>query len=243
MYSFCGGGGSTLNALTDGVEELSSELTKNFLPPNYKFARAAVPGHGSCFFNSFLYLTQPESYWHLSKADKERAGRKCRAEFSALIDANWFKWIRAIDPNREYPEYHDSRLEVIKKWFKEPKIWANTIIIKFVAEYMNVDIMFIDSEAKALYCGIVPDKGESARKTIIIMWVKREHFEPVFMIYPPEEHDAEPSKSTRAKNSRGGKSVKLMIKTDFDPGNAEDSKIIRALRQNFRDTCSATLKV
>jgi hypothetical protein len=232
MVSLCGGKSGALTTLREGVEELSPNLTSAFLPPNYRFARAAVPGQGSCFFNSFLYLTEPESYCHLTMRDKEKRGRECRAAFSKLLDSKWFDWIRKFDPQREYPEFHDSRLEVIKQWFKDPKTWANTVIIKFVSEHMKVDIVFIDSEAKALFCGILPDKGEPARRTIVIMWVQREHFEPVFLMYPPPEYVAGKSQK-----------VKMLIKTDFDPANEEDAKIIGALRSNFRDTCSPTLRV
>jgi hypothetical protein len=190
-----------------------------YLPPGVVFARAAVPGYGSCFFCSFLYLTDPE-FSKLSPKKMEQRARAFRKEFGALLDTDWYEFLAEVDPDREFPEFHDTTLKVVRSWFNRPEYWANTIIIKYVAKHMDVDIVFVDASIADLYCGILPENGEKARKTIFIFWVEREHFEPMFRVLEVKQSS--------------GNSI-LTIQTEFFPG--QDDDIIKHMRKYHKTKC------
>ena len=183
-------------------------------------AHAAVPGYGSCFFNSVLYLIDPE-YSQLSQKQMEQRGRAFRKEFGALLDGDWHEFLQAEDPTKEFPEFHNQPLKVIRSWFNKPEFWANTLIIKYVAKHMDVDIVFVDATIADVYCGILPENGEAARRTIFILWVEREHFEPMFRVLEVKEHH--------------NNTCVLKIQTDFFPGKDDD--IIKQMRQYHKSKC------
>jgi hypothetical protein len=218
------GGGKrkpAIEALDKGIKVLPPCINNaKYLPDGVTFARAAVPGFGSCFFNSFLYLDDPQ-YSALSQKQMEQRGRAFRKEFGALLDGDWHEFLAAEDPNQDFPEFHNQPLKVVRSWFNKPEFWANTLIIKYVAKHMNVDIVFVDATIADVYCGILPENGEAARRTIFILWVEREHFEPMFRVL-------------EALEARGNKRV-LKIQTDFLPGKDDD--IIQQMRKYHKSKC------
>lgn len=212
---------SVIEPLEKGIKVLPPSINNaQYLPQGVVFARAAVPGFGSCFFNSFLYLTDPE-YSKLSQKQMEQRGRAFRKEFGALLDGDWHEFLQQEDPEKEFPEFHNQPLKVVRSWFNKPEYWANTLIIKYVAKHMDVDIVFVDATIADVYCGILPEHGEQARKTIFIFWVEREHFEPMFRVL--EVLDQHSTKCV------------LKIQTDFFPGKDDD--IINQMRKYHKSKC------
>jgi hypothetical protein len=70
----------------------------------------------------------------------------------------------------------DTPAHQARKDFRDSKHWANQAMIQFVADTMKLNLLFIDTEASKLYCGV---HGAASEPLIVILWVMRAHFEPV----------------------------------------------------------------
>ena len=183
-----GGRQPTIEGLArNKVEVLPAKLHGTVMQNNFKLVRVGVDGEGSCFFHSVCYLTNPQ-YCNWSLAQQKACGEDMRRSIAEELsngDAGEAKWAEfAATPiaqrliQRE-PKARD--LKNVAGWFKKPSVWANEIMIAYVSWKLDVDIVFIDAVNTRVYCDTLPEH-QSARSTIIVIWVEQEHFEPVAVL-------------------------------------------------------------
>lgn len=168
------------------VEVLPSQLHGTVTNQKYKLVRVGVDGEGSCFFHSVCYLTNPE-YCNWSLARQKECGESLRKSIAEELsgEAGEAKWAEfAKTPIAQRLIKRDSKAKKLKNvigWFKKPSVWANEIMIAYVSWKLDVDIVFIDAVNTRVYCDTLPE-NKDARKTIIVIWVEQEHFEPVAIL-------------------------------------------------------------
>jgi hypothetical protein len=147
---------------------LPPEVQANF-PPTVPFVRYGTHGDGTCFFHSVCAARNEQGYLHTTAAEQKRIGRQYRRDFTRHItDARW----------TEFAGRHglDISPAQIRRDFRNSRHWANQGMIQFVADVMKLNIMFVDTSTSKMYCGV---HGGASEPLIMILWVKRMHFEPV----------------------------------------------------------------
>ena len=199
------------------VEVLPSQLHGTVTNEKYKLVRVGVDGEGSCFFHSVCYLTNPE-YCNWSLAKQKECGESLRKSIAEELsgEAGEAKWADfAETPIAQRLIKRDSKAKSLKNvigWFKKPSVWANEIMIAYVSWKLDVDIVFIDAVNTRVYCDTLPE-NKDARKTIIVIWVEQEHFEPVAIL-----------------KSHSGDSVRLLTMLT-------DPAMISEVRKTYKEQC------
>jgi hypothetical protein len=196
---------------------LPSQLHGTVTNEKYKLVRVGVDGEGSCFFHSVCYLTNPE-YCNWSLAKQKECGESLRKSIAEELsgEAGEAKWADfAETPIAQRLIKRDSKAKKLKNvigWFKKPSVWANEIMIAYVSWKLDVDIVFIDAVNTRVYCDTLPE-NKDARKTIIVIWVEQEHFEPVAIL-----------------KSHSGDSVRLLTMLT-------DPAMISEVRKTYKEQC------
>lgn len=184
-----------MNALTPGkVEKLPSTLPP-FLQSYY---RMGVIGDGSCFFHSLCCSLNYQQYNSKTDIEKRAMVAKFRCGFSKI-----------------YPE-NTQEFCTVKKW-------ADRNLIEKTAKYLQMNIMFINTKTKSVYCGVHGEEtidgilgyGDFSQPTVVVMWVSNnQHFEPLVKV-----EDGKPCGF-------------------FVPSNKEDKKFITDLVHWYTTECS-----
>ena len=138
-------------------------------PPSVPFVRYGTHGDGTCFFHSVCAALNEQGYLNTTPDEQTRIGHQYRANFTSHVtDEKW----------KEFANQQgvDTPPEQARRNFRNSKHWANQAMIQFVANILKLNIMFIDTSASKMYCGV---HGDTTEPLIIILWVERVHFEPV----------------------------------------------------------------
>lgn len=199
------------------VEVLPAQLHGAVTTEKYKLVRVGVDGEGSCFFHSVCYLTNPE-YCNWSLAKQKECGESLRKSIAEELsgeegEAKWAQF--AQTPIAQRLIKRDAKAKKLKNvigWFKKPSVWANEIMIAYVSWKLDVDIVFVDAVNTRVYCDTLPE-NKAARKTIIVIWVEQEHFEPVAIL-----------------KSHSGDSVRLLTMLT-------DPAMISEVRKTYKEQC------
>jgi hypothetical protein len=110
------------------------------------------------------------------------------------------------------PKYNISHADVVTN-FCDPRFWANEHMIKFVSKVLQLNVLFFDAEKASMFCGVHGGKNDPM---ILIMWVKRSHFEPIGVL------------RTKRADSCG---VQFM----FDP--TEDKAVVDGVVSRYQRKC------
>lgn len=155
-------------ALPGSVSLLPTDVQVNF-PPQVPFVRYGTHGDGTCFFHSVCAARNEQGYLNTTPDEQKRIGRQYRRDFTKHVtDERWNEFARTHGIS--------TTPDQVRKDFRNSKHWANQGMIQFVADVMNLNIMFIDTNTSKMYCGV---HGDATEPMIIILWVQHMHFEPV----------------------------------------------------------------
>ena len=159
-----------MDAATPNTLTLLPKSVAQYFPPDIPFVRLGVWGYGSCFFLSVCAALNQKGYLTASSAEQKRIGNKYRCDFSKHVtDERWNEF--AVEHGITDMTPHQARRN-----FCNAKTWANEGMIRFVSQVLRMNILFIDTDASKLFCGV---HGDSKEPMIVVLWVKRSHFEPV----------------------------------------------------------------
>jgi hypothetical protein len=169
-----------LFSLCEGFEKEAKWLNKVIgRRRDFRFAVFGVEGYGTCFFHSLCYCI---NYKGFAKANK-----KIRREIADSLRCNLGKFFT----RKRFEEYKrsavsgvkDSYEKYTKKWC-DTKAWADEIMIRHTAEMFGLNIMFVQGHEKGrtFFCGVHAEK--ETRPTLLVLWVNRQHFEPIVRYFP-----------------------------------------------------------
>ena len=147
---------------------LPSPVAENF-PPHVAFVRYGTHGDGTCFFHSVCAARNEQGYLHNTADEQKRIGRQYRRDFTKHVTNE--KWDAYAKQNNVTTSAEQARRD-----FRNSKHWANQSMIQFVADVMGLNLLFIDTDASTMYCGV---HGAASEPLIVILWVQHAHFEPV----------------------------------------------------------------
>lgn len=195
-------------------ELLADDLVALYFPTITRrvlFARYGVHGDGSCFFHSLCCAVDPD-YVKSSSSEQKRKGREYRQKFKQyLTDERWAQFLQRHN-------LHDVKLTAgeLRSSFGDPKVWADEIMIRFVSSALKLNILFIDMTNGSIYCGV---HGREEEPLIVVLWIKRSHFEPLCVIT-----------ATDAKNPG-------RVKAQFQFLPQRDRDIVDAVLRNYQAQC------
>lgn len=198
-----------------------------------RLARYGVHGDGSCAYHSICTALNVEDYVHQNDERQKQIAYKFRCSFADKLTQDG---LRAIV--KKCKSKSPVRLTEVQEALCDPKVWADETTIRFMAETLDMNLIFLDMTKNNVYCGMHHDKamggatedwlsaGAISRMppTIVVLWVNHSHFEPLAQIL----HE-------------GPRVTELRIV--FDPAhNPNDELLIRALMSKYKMQCSPKRK-
>tara|TARA_B110000090_G_scaffold134221_2_gene147786 strand:- start:6299 stop:6901 length:603 start_codon:yes stop_codon:yes gene_type:complete len=138
------------------------------------YARVGTIGDGSCFFHSVCYAINKDGYIRLNQTEKKLIAHKYRQKFAA--QSNKDNMLESLCARRNVcPKQED-----LSRKLMDPKTWADQEMIMWASEVLGKNIVFVDDNKRGpqMYCGVHND-GD----TIIILWIKKSHFELVAKVH------------------------------------------------------------
>lgn len=180
------------------------------LPSSKTFARVGVHGDGSCFFHSVCVAQNKHNYHTRSPEQQQRIGQAFRCEFARdyITPETWNTFVE------ENPQYSTPYNEIVEN-FCNSRYWANEHMIKFFSKMLDLNIVFIDAEKAEMYCGV--HGNETKEPLIIILWVKKSHFEPVGLVHGADENRTD-------------------LQFMFDP--VSDAAVVNDVMNRYKTQCS-----
>ena len=186
----------TLTTLTPSVGAL--------FPSHTPFVRYGTHGDGTCFFHSVCAARNVAGYLTATPRQQRNIGRQYRRDFTSHITPDvWSQFSGAT-----------TTAEEARRNFRDTKLWADQDMIQFVARVLRLNLLFLDTDASRLYCGV---HGEPHEPMIIILWVGRAHFEPVGAYHAAR---------------RGETGVQFV----FDP--KKDGDVVGHMLNNYKGQCA-----
>ncbi|MCH9716390.1 MAG: hypothetical protein K0U52_04815 [Gammaproteobacteria bacterium] len=193
------------------VRLLPQSFQDKYLGKHKEFGRYGVSGDGTCFFHSICAAKNVNDYLHKSPKEQERIGHRFRCGFTQhLTEERWNRFKR----HQHIQGGIDAA--TARRHFCDNRKWANEIMIRYVAEALKINLIFIDQKSNQVYCGI---RQQSNRPLIIIMWIDQMHFEPIVQI-----------------RERQGDQIGVQFL--FDPKNQRDQDIIRHIYSSYALQCT-----
>lgn len=142
--------------------------------PRFLFARMGVHGDGTCFFHSLCAALNHKQYLSQPARVQQQLGHQYRSEFrDNVTPERWDKFVT------KYGIQGGLTVDKVKRHFHDNKHWADETMIKFVSYVLKKNILFIDTTAQKLYCGV---RGHKDEPLVIILWLQHSHFEPMFRV-------------------------------------------------------------
>ena len=176
------------------------------------FGRKGVHGDGSCFFHALCTAQNTHNYLALSAAEQQRIGHRYRCRFiKHVTPQRWAKFLRRHKLKTKVS------YEQLQRNFCNNRHWADELMIRLVSDVLHLNVMFLNSEDRKIYCGV---HGERTEPMILILWLKHSHVEPVFRV---REFDTE--------NRRVG--AQFMFDAD------EDKAVIDTVFSSYDGMCDA----
>lgn len=195
-------------------ELLSDELVSLYFPAfpgRVLFARYGVHGDGSCFFHSLCAAVDP-TYVQADASTQARMGHTYRKQFKKyLTDERWNQFVQRHKITTELTAGK------VRSSFGDSTVWADEIMIRFVSSALKMNIVFIDTNNSAIYCGV---HGRDDEPLVVVMWIDRSHFEPLCVI----------------KGVQGNKCESVDAQFLFHP--QRDKDVVDAVLHNYQAQCS-----
>lgn len=191
-----------------GVEDGSTRL-----------ARMGVHGDGSCAYHSICTALNIEDYVHQSDEMQKQIAYRFRCSFSEKLTQDALKAIL----KKQKPSKSPVRLSEVQDNLCDPKVWADETTIRFMAETLDMNIIFLDMSKNAVYCGVHHDKAvesDGVPPTIVVCWVNHSHFEPLGQIVNVGPRVTE-------------------MRVVFDPAKyPQDGKLLETLMDKYKHQCA-----
>lgn len=182
-----------------------------------RFARMGVIGEGSCAFHSLCVALNHEDYVHKSEKEKKAIAYAFRCKFGNKLTNDKLKAIAKRSKGKS-----PLSLEEARQALCDPKVWADEVIIRWVSECLNMNLIFLDLDKRSMYCGVHHDEALGKKNippTIIILWVNHQHFEPLCRIVNTN------------KNS-------TTLQALFDPKEDDvDADIVYQIMKHYKQQC------
>ena len=125
--------------------------------------RAGVDGDGACFFHSLALLINTENYRAAGMEQRKNIVRRMRAKIAART--------KDSEIAREISDYSN---------------WANESVIATVQNMFKINVIFWCLDTNEVQAQ-VPVLDVERYPTVMIAWVEREHFEPIFVCIGAED--------------------------------------------------------
>lgn len=138
-------------------------------------ARQGVHGDGSCFFHSLCAALNTDNYLLQDDAKKKEIGTKFRCAFVKRVTRERWDSFLATKHIKTKVTF-----EKLKTYFCNNRHWADELMIRFVSDVLKLNLVFLNTESRELYCGV---HGLLAQPLILILWVRHSHFEPIFRVH------------------------------------------------------------
>ena len=199
------------------TKPLPREFVDKYLGGGAEFVRYGVPGDGSCLFHSVCAALNYNNYLTQPVQEQAKIGHRFRCDFQKHITPDeWNSFVRreGLSAGGE-GEGDVPSVDVVKRDFCNKKFWATEPMIRYVANKMNMNMIFMDVDGKQLYCG-VHGKNPESQPTTLVLWLNRAHFEPMARV------DFTPTSAPR----------KTWV---FDP--RRDSKLVSQLMTTYSREC------
>ena len=206
-------------ASEDHLYELPAEVCKRWFN-GHRFGRIGTIGDGSCFFHSVCLGLNIGSY---RNGERQKIAWALRKVLSDSFQKKNFDEISATLVGKNSKSFED-----IKKAMKNPKTWAEEIMIKWCSRFLKANIIFLNlsNNSNVPYCGVhdIMTLEEVKRcirpelPTVIVAWVNSSHFELICRIDKVTSKD-------------------VSLRTAFDPNNVADLETIENLMKSYRSHC------
>ena len=188
-----------------------------------RIARYGVHGDGSCAYHSICAALNVDDYVHQTDDAQKQIAYKFRCSFADKLTQDA---LRAVV--KKTRSKSPVRLSEVQEALCDPKVWADETTIRFMAETLDMNLIFLDMTKNNVYCGVHHvDAVKDTQKlppTIIVLWVNHSHFEPLAQIINVGPRMTE-------------------IRIVFDPSkNEHDAELIRALMRRYKMQCSPKRK-
>ena len=177
------------------------------------YASFGVFGEGTCFFHSVLAAMNYKDYLARSDKEKKELAYEFRCKLKKTYDSKAHK---AHACSSVAPRKFD---DVVAD-FCDKSAWADETMIRHMASLLGINMIFVDDESDAIYCGV---RGKEPFKvtTIVVRWVSKSHFEPFFR-----------------KQAVDRKRRRTAIRGIFDPVNdAQDMAMVLHLMREYARQC------
>lgn len=138
-------------------------------------ARQGVHGDGSCFFHSLCAALNTDNYLLQDNAKKKEIGTRFRCAFVKRVTRE--RWDSFLAKKHIKTKV---TFEKLKTYFCDNRHWADELMIRFVSDVLKLNLVFLNTETRELYCGV---HGLLAQPLILILWVRHSHFEPIFRVH------------------------------------------------------------
>ena len=200
----------------DEIVPVPEELVREWFGddgPLPTLARVGTRGDGSCFYASLLAAVSP-TYLLATRARRAELAHQYRCTFRSKLKPADLRRLGAEDTGR-------AAFVQAAEDFCRSRVWADETHIKFAREDAERNIIFVDFTTGKLHCGVhAPEvlEGE-AIETVIIAWVRREHFETMVRLLP------------------GDLPGTVLVRTTFDPADPVDRRLIERLSRRYADGC------
>lgn len=134
-----------------------------------------VHGDGSCFFHSLAATINYEGYIQKPRPQRQAIGHRFRCEFQNRMSESVWNHIATTTPHNI-----KRSADEVQQDFCRPSVWAEETMIKYTAQHMELNIVFLDGDTGKFYCAV---QGEpETQDTVVMAWVNRAHFEPIMFV-------------------------------------------------------------
>lgn len=188
-----------------------------------RLARYGVHGDGSCAYHSICTALNVDDYVHQNDDMQKQIAYKFRCSFADKLTQDALRAILKKTKSKS-----PVRLTEVQDALCDPKVWADETTIRFMAETLDINIIFLDMMKNHVYCGVHHEDAVKnptiMPKTLIICWVNHSHFEPLAQILSVGPRVTE---------------VKIVMDPSTNEGDAE---LIRALMRRYKQQCAIPKK-
>lgn len=151
-------------------------------------------GRGSCFFHSLANALCEGYDWEQDTRKREALGIKLRHSFAKYSNEQLYKeamdnvlsrlkkmrktFGSRVPANPEVPSYRTFRDKMEKT-----SIWADLVLISYVAQIFNLNLLFWDESSCGFYFGVDSfNLVDAGIPTIFVNWRNHTHFELILRI-------------------------------------------------------------
>ena len=188
-----------------------------------RIARFGVWGDGSCAYHSMCAALNVRDYLHQNDDMQKQIAYQFRCSFADKLSQDALRAITKKSRSRS-----PVRLAEAQEALCDPKVWADEVALRFMAESLNINIIFVDMTKNHVYCGVHHEDAvkdvTTMPSTVVICWVNHSHFEPMAQIL---------SHSPRVTE----------IKFQFQPSSSrKDQAMVEALMRRYKSQCLSRRK-